>query len=63
MHSRRVKQSLDMLTSQIEKIQGERDSFRSILNHREEEMEELFRSKMEVGWCEWEVERVCVCRV
>ena len=49
MHSTRVKQSLEMLTSQIEKIQGERDSFRSILIHREAEMEDLFRSKMEVG--------------
>ena len=49
MHSRRVKQSLEMLTRQIEQIQGERASFQSILSHKEEEMEDLFRSKMEVG--------------
>ena len=44
-----------MLSHQIEKIQGERDSFRSLLNHREAAMEDLFRSKMEVCLS------VCVC--
>ena len=48
-----------MLSHQIEKIQGERDSFRSILNHREAAMEDLFRSKMEV--CLSVCLSVCVC--
>ena len=48
-----------MLSHQIEKIQGERDSFRSILNHREAAMEDLFRSKMEV--CLSVCMYVCLC--
>ena len=52
VHSHRIKQSLDMLSCQIEKIQGERDSFRSILYHKEKEMQELVLSDLEVGWCD-----------
>ena len=48
-----------MLSSQIEKIQGERDSFRSILYHKEKEMQELVLSNLEVGW----YDVVCVCVV